>query len=112
MHEADAVSYEDPAFADGSVWFIATNHNQLANVVRFDLATEEEITSEPTELVDSGTAWHVMTTGSNAPVYVADGGRAAEMNVFFMGECGRWAQYSSATRAPRMRFIVAGNGEL
>ncbi|KAI4989060.1 hypothetical protein ZWY2020_036377 [Hordeum vulgare] len=94
-HEAAAVMYEDPVFADGSVWSIATdqNRNQPAKVVvRFDLAMEEEImSSEPMELVDWGTAWPVMTTASDAPVYAVDGWLPTEMDVFLMGQCGRWA---------------------
>ncbi|XP_020161557.1 F-box protein DOR-like [Aegilops tauschii subsp. strangulata] len=46
-HAAAAVPYDGPVFADGSVWSIGTDQHQLAKVVRFDLATEEEIMSEP-----------------------------------------------------------------
>ncbi|XBI82762.1 hypothetical protein VPH35_091365 [Triticum aestivum] len=102
-HAAATGPYDGPVFADGSAWSVGTDQHQLAKVVRFDLATEEEITSEPIELADSGAASPEMTTGSDARVYVVYWRRAGT-EVLFMGECGRWAQHSSAVRAPRMRF--------
>ncbi|XBI82763.1 hypothetical protein VPH35_091366 [Triticum aestivum] len=93
------VSYSG-VFADGSVWSVATNRRQLRKVVRFDLATEK-ITSEPIEWAGLGTA---LSTVSDARVFLMGLGGAGEMEVFSMGDGGRWARYSIFVRAPPMRF--------
>ncbi|KAF6992845.1 hypothetical protein CFC21_009801 [Triticum aestivum] len=87
-------------FADGAVWSVATNRRRLRKVVRFDLATEK-ITSEPMESAGWGTA---LSTVSDARVFLMGLGVAGELEVFSMGDGGRWMRYSIAVRAPHMRF--------